>query len=55
MDNKETALELDGKEVLVYGGVKLLKGRLIDQDGNYLVDQDGNKLYGYGIVPNEDN
>lgn len=51
-----TALELkERKEVLVFGGVKLRKGRLIDQDGNYLVDQDGNNLYGYGIVPNEDN
>lgn len=50
-----TALELkERKEVLVYGGVKLRKGVLIGSDGKVLVGSDNRKLYGYGIVPNEE-
>lgn len=50
-----TALELkERKEVLVFGHKKLRKGVLIGSDGKVLVGSDNRKLYGYGIVANEE-
>lgn len=45
---------MEDKDVLTYGGVKLRKGNLVDENNNNLVDENGNTLYGYGIVANED-
>lgn len=56
----ETALELDRKEVLVYGGVKLRKGTLsvgynnADEEISVGEGTGETTIMGYGIVANED-
>lgn len=56
----ETALELDRKDVLVYGGVKLRKGTLsagynnADEEISVGDGAGTTTIMGYGIVDNEE-
>lgn len=54
MSNEGHALKIDDRNVVTYGHKKLRKGVLIGSDGKVLVGSDNRKLYGYGIVANEE-